>query len=63
MPATGARRGDVRDSRTRYAEGIPYVLVNGVVVVKKGEHTRARPGIALSIVNRSCEFPSPVASR
>ena len=30
-----------------YAAGIPYVLVNGVVVVKKGEHTKARPGVAL----------------
>ena len=30
-----------------YAVGIPYVLVNGVVVVKNGEHTRARPGVAI----------------
>jgi N-acyl-D-amino-acid deacylase len=28
----------------RYPVGIPYVLVNGVVVVKKGEHTGALPG-------------------
>lgn len=27
-----------------YAAGIPYVLVNGVPVVDKGEHTHARPG-------------------
>jgi N-acyl-D-aspartate/D-glutamate deacylase len=27
-----------------YAKGVPYVLVNGVVVVDKGEHTGARPG-------------------
>jgi N-acyl-D-amino-acid deacylase len=43
----------VRDAATfeqphAYAEGIPYVLVNGVVVVRKGEHTRARPGKALT---------------
>jgi N-acyl-D-aspartate/D-glutamate deacylase len=43
----------VRDAATfehphAYAEGIPYVLVNGVVVVRNGEHTRARPGKALT---------------
>ena len=27
-----------------YAAGIPYVLVNGVLVVKNGEHTGAKPG-------------------
>src|SRR5687767_7995314 len=27
-----------------YAKGVPYVLVNGVVVIEKGEHTGARPG-------------------
>jgi N-acyl-D-amino-acid deacylase len=31
-----------------YAAGIPYVLVNGVVVVKNAEHTRARPGVAVT---------------
>jgi N-acyl-D-amino-acid deacylase len=30
-----------------YATGIPYVLVNGVVVVSKGEHTGATPGAIL----------------
>ena len=30
-----------------YAKGIPYVIVNGVVVIDKGEHTGARPGRAL----------------
>ena len=43
----------IRDAATfekphQYAEGIPYVLVNGVVVVRKGEQTRARPGVAVS---------------
>jgi N-acyl-D-amino-acid deacylase len=27
-----------------YARGVPYVLVNGVVVIDKGEHTGATPG-------------------
>lgn len=30
-----------------YAQGVPYVLVNGVLVIDKGEHTGARPGKAL----------------
>lgn len=30
-----------------YAAGIPYVLVNGVLVVKDGKHTGARPGHVL----------------
>jgi N-acyl-D-amino-acid deacylase len=43
----------VRDAATfeqphAFAEGIPYVLVNGVVVVRNGEHTGARTGEALT---------------
>ncbi|MEO6213310.1 MAG: amidohydrolase family protein, partial [Vicinamibacterales bacterium] len=30
-----------------YATGIPYVIVNGVVVVSKGMHTGAKPGVVL----------------
>ena len=30
-----------------YAKGVPYVLVNGVPVIDKGEHTGARPGKAI----------------
>lgn len=30
-----------------YAVGVPFVLVNGVVVIRDGEHTRAKPGMAL----------------
>ncbi len=30
-----------------YAEGVPYVLVNGVVVIDKGQHTGALPGRVL----------------
>ncbi|HEX5465884.1 MAG TPA: amidohydrolase family protein [Candidatus Limnocylindrales bacterium] len=31
----------------RYPDGIPYVIVNGTVVVDRGEHTGALPGRAL----------------
>jgi N-acyl-D-aspartate/D-glutamate deacylase len=42
----------VRDRSTytspfQYSEGIAYVIVNGQLVIDKGEHTRARPGRAL----------------
>jgi N-acyl-D-amino-acid deacylase len=30
-----------------YPEGIPYTIVNGVVVIDGGKHTNARPGKAL----------------
>jgi N-acyl-D-aspartate/D-glutamate deacylase len=30
-----------------YAEGVPFVVVNGVVVIDQGQHTGARPGRAL----------------
>lgn len=31
-----------------FAAGVPYVVVNGVPVVRNGEHTRARPGQVLT---------------
>lgn len=31
----------------KYPEGIPYVIVNGVVVIEKGNHTGAKPGQVL----------------
>ncbi len=42
----------VRDKATfedpmQYPVGIPYVIVNGVVVISNGEHTSAKPGRAL----------------
>jgi N-acyl-D-aspartate/D-glutamate deacylase len=30
-----------------YARGVDYVLVNGVPVIEKGQHTGARPGRAI----------------
>ncbi|MDH3444959.1 MAG: D-aminoacylase [Deltaproteobacteria bacterium] len=32
------------DNPKQYPKGIPYVLVNGAVVIDNGEHTGARPG-------------------
>jgi N-acyl-D-amino-acid deacylase len=32
-----------------YARGIPYVIVNGVQVVRKGEHTGAKAGVTLTL--------------
>ena len=42
--------GDVAtfDKPHAYARGIPFVLVNGIVVVRNGEHTGARPGVAVT---------------
>jgi N-acyl-D-aspartate/D-glutamate deacylase len=31
----------------QYPEGIPYVIVNGRIVINKGEHTGAMPGVVL----------------
>ena len=30
-----------------YAKGVPYTIVNGVVVIDGGKHTGARPGKAI----------------
>ena len=43
----------VRDTATfeqphAYPEGVPHVVVNGVVVLRNGEHTRARAGAPLT---------------
>ncbi len=35
------------ESPRQYAAGIPYVIVNGVVVINKGKHTGAKPGRVL----------------
>jgi len=51
--APGFDRNTVADRATyaaphQFPVGIPYVIVNGVVVVRDGKHTGARPGHALS---------------
>src|SRR6185295_5320162 len=42
------------DAPHRYATGIPYVLVNGVMVITNGTQTDARPGqvIANSLLEK-----------
>jgi N-acyl-D-aspartate/D-glutamate deacylase len=45
-PATVTDRATF-DEPSRYPEGIPYVVVNGVMVVDGGEHTGATPGAVL----------------
>jgi N-acyl-D-amino-acid deacylase len=45
-PATVADRATYEDPH-QYAVGVRHVLVNGVVVLRDGEHTGARPGRAL----------------
>ena len=46
--AAGRRDAATFEKPHAYAAGIPYVVVNGVVAVKKGEHTRARAGVAIT---------------
>ncbi|HSC28999.1 MAG TPA: hypothetical protein VLD67_17115 [Vicinamibacterales bacterium] len=41
------RETDSFEKPESYAEGVPVVVVNGIVVIDKGEHTGARPGKAL----------------
>jgi N-acyl-D-amino-acid deacylase len=45
--AARVRETNSFDAPKSYAEGVPFVLVNGVVVVDKGQHTGAKPGKAL----------------
>lgn len=55
-PATVAEAATF-EAPHRYARGIPYVLVNGTVVVSEGTQTDARPGTTLS------PFTAPAAGR
>jgi N-acyl-D-amino-acid deacylase len=45
-PATVADRATYLDP-FQYPVGIPYVIVNGRVVIDRGEHTGEKPGRAL----------------
>ena len=58
----------VRDEATfetphQYAKGIPYVIVNGRVVLDQGEHTGAKPGRVLLGPGAERRRPSPAARR
>jgi len=35
------------ENPSQYPEGIPYVIVNGVIVIDKGRHSGAKPGRVL----------------
>jgi N-acyl-D-amino-acid deacylase len=41
------------DKPKSYARGVTYVLVNGVLVIDKGEHTGAKPGKAIRHATRA----------
>jgi N-acyl-D-aspartate/D-glutamate deacylase len=45
-PATVAETNSFERPKS-YAAGVPYVLVNGTLVIDRGQHTGARPGKAL----------------
>jgi N-acyl-D-aspartate/D-glutamate deacylase len=45
-PETVRPVGDF-ENPARYPEGIPYVIVNGQLVIDKGNHTGALPGKVL----------------
>jgi N-acyl-D-amino-acid deacylase len=42
-PATVSDTGTYENPQ-QYAKGVPFVLVNGTVVINHGNHTGARPG-------------------
>ena len=42
----------------KYCEGVEYVLVNGVLVIDRGEHTGARPGMVVYGPGYTGERPS-----
>lgn len=46
-----------------YAKGVPYVLVNGVVVIDGGQHTGARPGVALMGAGYKAPSGEPTSGR
>jgi N-acyl-D-aspartate/D-glutamate deacylase len=45
-PATVGETNSFENTKS-YAKGVQYVLVNGVLVIDKGQHTGARPGKAI----------------
>ena len=45
-PDTIGERGTFENPK-QYCAGVEYVLVNGVPVIDRGEHTGARPGMVV----------------
>ncbi len=45
-PATVGETNSFEKTKS-YAKGVPYVLVNGALVIDKGEHTGAKPGAVI----------------
>ena len=45
-PATVGERGTFENPK-QYCQGVEHVLVNGVPVIDRGEHTGARPGMVV----------------
>jgi len=52
LDATAVEDHATYDDPHRYAAGLPYVLVNGRVVIDRGEHTGALPGRVLACPQR-----------
>jgi N-acyl-D-amino-acid deacylase len=42
-----------------YPDGIPYVLVNGEIVIDKAQHTGAKPGSILFGQGKGLNLPLP----
>ena len=53
-PAEVADQATYEDPH-QYPKGLPYVAVNGVLVIDNGEHTHAKAGKALRNQNASAE--------
>jgi hypothetical protein len=46
-----------------YADGVPYTIVNGVVVIDGGKHTGARPGKPLLGTEHGTRFQGSTVPR
>ncbi|HJZ70426.1 MAG TPA: D-aminoacylase [Vicinamibacterales bacterium] len=60
-PATAGETNSFEKPKS-YAKGVDYVLVNGVVVIDKGEHTGARPGRAIRSTSAQSRAGAPTAA-
>lgn len=57
-PATVAETNSFEKPKS-YAKGVTYVVVNGALVIDKGEHTGARPGKVLRSAVSAAARPAP----